>query len=233
MGFLRDSLSIFKKNKLVFKERRQHSGNVYTFEFEKPEDLNWLPGQHGLFTVTHKKVKPPTKPFTIASSPKDDVIGLTTKIDGNPSEYKQALLELEPGMEMHMSGPVGSFYIGDESSGVFIAGGIGITPFRAILRENDSTALNPKQSMTLLYVDGEGTFTYKDELEDIGGQEGIAVHFMESSENLYKELELLPRTGAEKYFIAGPYSMVESVAKHLISTGIPKKNIKKETFIGY
>lgn len=233
MGFLRDSLSIFKKNKLVFKERHQHSGNVYTFEFEKPEGLDWLPGQHGLFTVTHKKVKPPTKPFTIASSPKDDVIGLTTEIDGNPSEYKQALLELEPGMEMNMSGPAGSFYIGDESSAVFIAAGIGITPFRAILRENDSTALNPKQSMTLLYVDGEGTFTYKDELEDIGGHEGIAVHFMESSENLYKELELLPRTGEEKYFIAGPYSMVESVAKHLISTGISKKDIKKETFIGY
>lgn len=233
MGFLKDALSIFKKNKLVFRERLQQSGNVYTFTFEKPDGLEWQAGQHGLFTVMHKKVKPPTKPFTIASAPAEDVIELTTKIDNNPSEYKQSLLELESGMEVSMSGPVGSFYLGGESSVVFIAGGIGITPFRAMLKELAGKSPGRKMKITLLYVDGEGTFTYRDELEGIGSREDTEVHFIESSEGLYKELELLSVSGAGKYFLAGPYSMVESVSKHLINTGTPKKNIKKDTFIGY
>lgn len=203
MGFLKDSLSVFKNNRLAFRERRQLSGNVYTFSFEKPDDLKWQAGQHGLFTMTHKKIKPPTKPFTIASSPKDDVIEMTTKIDDRPSDFKQALLELEPGMEMSMSGPVGSFYKNDEDRAVFIAGGIGITPFRAILREIAEESPGTKTAVTVLYVDGEGTFTYKDELSDIS-ERGIAdVNFIEASEHLHKEIELLSETGKEKYFIAG------------------------------
>lgn len=233
MGFLKDSLPIFKKNKLVFKERRQESGDVYTFIFEKPPDLKWQAGQHGLFTITHKKVKPPTKPFTIASCPADGVIELTTKVGDIPSDFKQALLELEPGMEVGMSGPVGSFYINGESSAVLIAGGIGITPFRAMLKEIVETGSNLKLKVTLLYVDGENIFIYKDELTDFAKKTGSEVQFIEASEALYKALEVLSGTKEAKYFIAGPYSMVESVSKHLTNTGITKKNIKKDTFIGY
>lgn len=60
--------------------------------------------------------------------------------------------------------------------------------------------------------------------------------FKSSREKVWKALtdpEILSETGKEKYFIAGSYAMVESVAKHLINTGILKKNIKKDTLIGY
>ena len=233
MGFLKDAAAVFKKKKLVFKERRQIGGDVYTFRFEKPEELSWRAGQHGLFTITHKKVKPPTKPFTISSSPREDVIEMTTRIDDRPSDYKQALLELEPGMEMTMSGPVGSFHTDDGERMVFIAGGIGITPFHAMLRELSDADIRAETPPILLYVDGEGRFTYSEELSVITDRGIAEVHFIESSEELHKELELLEGTDVENYLIAGPYSMVESVSKHLVGTGVPKKNIRKETFIGY
>src|SRR5699024_5502684 len=124
MGFLKDAAAVFKKKKLVFKERRQIAGDVYTFRFEKPEGLSWRTRQHGLFINTHKKVKPPTKPFTMSSSTREDVIEMTTRMDARPSEYQQALRALEPGMEMTMSGPVGSFHTDDGERMVFIAGGI-------------------------------------------------------------------------------------------------------------
>ena len=84
-----------------------------------------------------------------------------------------------------------------------------------------------------MYVDGEGIFTYSRELSDINDTGIAEVRSIESSEGLHKELELLEGWDVEKYLIAGPYSMVESVSKHLIGTGVPKRNIKKETFIGY
>lgn len=233
MGFLKDAAAVFKKKELIFKERRQISGDVYTFSFEKPEGLSWQAGQHGLFTITHRKVKPPTKPFTISSAPREDVIEVTTRIDDRPSDYKQALLELEPGMEMTMSGPAGSFHTDGGERTVFIAGGIGITPFHAMLSELADADIRVETPPVLLYIDGEGKFTYSGELSDISGRGIAEVRFIESSEGLHKELELLEGADVEKYLIAGPYSMVESVSKHLIGTGVPKKNIRKETFIGY
>ena len=135
MSFFQDALSIFKKKDLLFLESYKESEDVYTFLFEKEEDLTWKAGQHGLLSITHKKIKNGTKPFTLASAPAEKVIKITTRISNDPSEFKKALLELKPGMKISMSGPVGSFYLKDNSATLLIAGGIGITPFRSIVKQ--------------------------------------------------------------------------------------------------
>ena len=104
MSFLKDALSIFKKSELVFIEKIKESEDVYSFLFKKDEDLTWKPGQHGLFTITHKKIKNNTKPMTVASIPSENVVKITTKIGDDPSDFKSALLELEAGMKVTMSG---------------------------------------------------------------------------------------------------------------------------------
>ncbi|MBZ9534268.1 hypothetical protein KGR20_08315 [Cytobacillus oceanisediminis] len=74
MSFFQDMIAVFKKRELVFIESYKESEYVYTFVFEKEKDLTWKAGQHGLFSITHKKVKNPTKPFTISSAPSENKI---------------------------------------------------------------------------------------------------------------------------------------------------------------
>ena len=135
MSFFQDTLSIFKKRELLLLESYKESESVYTFLFRKEKDLTWKAGQHGLFTVTYKKIKNLTKPFTLASASTENVVRLTMRIGDNPSDYKKAMLELKQGMKVKMSGPIGSFYLKDNNPALLIAGGIGITPFRSILKQ--------------------------------------------------------------------------------------------------
>lgn len=100
MSFLQDVFGIFKKRELKFVERRKETEDVYTFLFEKEEGVTWKAGQHGLFCIIHKKLKNSVKPFSIASAPSENYIQITLGgFHENPSEFKQAMLELEPGMK--------------------------------------------------------------------------------------------------------------------------------------
>ena len=105
------------------------------FYLKKEKDLTWKAGQHGLFTITHKKIKNPIRPFTIASAPTENMVRLTMRISDQPSDFKKAMLELKQGMRVKMSGPVGGFNLNDNSPSLLIAGGIGITPFRSIVKQ--------------------------------------------------------------------------------------------------
>ena len=67
MSFMQDNLiPFFKKRTLLFIERFQETEGVYSFRFEKEQDVNWKAGQYGLFSITHKKIKDPTKPFSVS-----------------------------------------------------------------------------------------------------------------------------------------------------------------------
>ena len=103
MSFIKDTLSIFKKRELLFLESHKESEDVYTFLFEKEKDLTWKAGQHGLFSITHKKIKNPIRPFSVASAPTENVVKITIGINDDPSDFKKAMLELKQGMKVSMS----------------------------------------------------------------------------------------------------------------------------------
>ncbi|WP_339266515.1 hypothetical protein NYE54_23290 [Paenibacillus sp. FSL K6-1330] len=77
-----------------------------------------------MFSITHKTIKNPTKPFSLAAAPTENIVKITTRISDNPSDFTKALLELKQGMKVKMSGPVGSFYFQDNSPSLLIAGGL-------------------------------------------------------------------------------------------------------------
>ncbi|MCG1023573.1 FAD-dependent oxidoreductase [Sutcliffiella horikoshii] len=226
MSFLKDTLSIFKKSELVFIEKVKESQRVYSFLFKKDQDLTWKPGQHGLFTITHKKIKNHTKPFTVSSIPSEGVVRLTTTIGENPSDFKQALLELEPGMKINMSGPVGSFYLKEKSPALFIAADIGITPFRAIIKQIEGE--NIGKQVKLLYFDSENMHIYKVDFKNVD------VDFITTKEQLLQEINIFKEKHKEKgqYFVAGSKDAVNMVVEHLKSSNIAKRAIKKDVFVG-
>ena len=235
MGFVKDVLAIFKKRDILFLERYKESENVYTFVFEKDKDITWKAGQHGLFNITHKSIKNSIKPFTVATAPEEDTIKITTSIGDNPSEFKKALLELDKGMKLKLSGPVGGFYLKDNSPTLLIAGGIGITPFRAILKQLEAEGNGIEKQIHLLYMDSRNSFIYKAELDRIAKNTSISVTYLDSRDDLHLEIDkftgLYKNNG--KYFIAGPKTMVNDISTYLQNNNISKRNIKKDAFFGY
>ena len=235
MSFFQDTLSIFKKRELLFLERYKESEDIYTFLFEKEKDLTWKVGQHGLFNIIHKKIKNPIRPFTVASAPTENVVRLTMRISDNPSDFKKAMLELKQGMKIKLSGPVGNFYLKDNSPSLLIAGGIGITPFRAILKQIEAEGNSIEKPIHLLYLDSNKSYIYKNELDRIANNTSINVTYLDSRNDLHQEIDkfnsLYKNNG--KYFIAGPKSMVEDVSTYLQNNNVSKRNIKKDAFFGY
>ena len=138
---------------------------MYSFLFDKPHDVEWKAGQYGLFTITHKKLKNATKPFSVVSAPTENTVRITTVIRDQVSDFKQSLLELKPGMKVSMSGPLGPFYLKDNRPALLIAGGIGITPYRSILKQLEAAGESVGRELRLLYMDGQRAHVFKDELD--------------------------------------------------------------------
>ncbi|OXS57334.1 oxidoreductase [Cohnella sp. CIP 111063] len=236
MGFFQDMLAVFKKKELVFVESRRESEDVHSFLFEKRGDLSWKAGQYGLFHIAHTTVKKPTRPFSIASAPAENVVRITTVVREAPSDFKKALLELKPGMKVKVSGPVGGFHLEAGSPSLLIAGGIGITPFRSILKQIEAEGNGDGKTIQLLYLDSRKSYLYKDEFDQIAAKHpSIKVSYLESRDELKQEIEKFTALNKNngKYLIAGSKSFVDAVAETLTNNQIAKGNIKKDSFFGY
>lgn len=235
MSFLTDNLiPIFKKHELVFKESYPEAEDVQTFAFEIQNDLSWKAGQYGLFTITHKKLKKGTKPFSLSSAPAEHVVRITTRITENPSDFKKALLELKTGMKVSMSGPLGPFYLKKNGPVIFVAGGIGITPFRSMLQQLQLTEAQSGRPVKLLYLDGAHSHIYRSELDGYAANSAVSVDYLSSRDDLHAEVDRYATLHADgQYFVAGPKSMVDAVTVYLHNKKIPKRNIAKDAFFGY
>lgn len=234
MSFFQDISPIFKKREIAFLENYKETDDVYTFIFEKEKDLNWKAGQHGVFSIIHKKIEKPTRPFSVASAPEENLVKITMGISENPSEFKKAMLELKQGMKISMRGPIGPMYVNDNNPALLIAGGIGITPFRSILKQMDTIGNGNEKQVCLLYLDSKKSFIYKDELDEISKNPSISVNYLNSRDNLYQEIASFTSKYKNngKYYLAGPKTMVDSIFSYLKDRNISKRNIKKDAFIG-
>ncbi|MDT9027500.1 FAD-dependent oxidoreductase [Rossellomorea yichunensis] len=236
MGFIQDIKPIFKKNNIKLREKIQEDNHIFTFIFEKSDQLNWKAGQHGVFSIAHRKVNKPTRPFSIASAASEDKIQISMQITNNPSEFKQAMLELEPGMEICMRGPIGPMYIDSpQKPTLFIAGGLGITPFRAIIK--DLTSQNHNEPIyTLFYIDSSENFLYSNELDELAIKHpSINVQYYQKRNSLYNDISTYITSNGNKgyYYAAGTQTMVASISNFLKSKNVKKGNIKKDIFRGY
>lgn len=237
MSFFQDNLKpFFKKRELTFVDSYKESDGVYSFLFEKEKDLTWKAGQYGLFTITHKNVKNGTKPFSAASAPTESVIKITTRVGDNPSDYKKALLELKPGMKVGFRGPVGPFYLKDNRPALLIAGGIGITPFRSILKQLEAEGKADERQIHLLYMESNSSYLFKDELDAWANHPSLSVSYLNSREDLQQEIDKFTSLHKDngQYFIAGPKSLVDSISAELLQKkNISKRNLHKDAFFGY
>lgn len=233
-----------------FLKKTEIAQHTYSFFFKRPENFDFIAGQYNRWTlpITATDGRGSSRFFTISSSPEErESVSLTTKII--QSDFKKALLELKEGDEIKIFGPMGNFIL-DESDNrekVFIAGGIGITPFHSILLS--AAAKNLAQSLTLLAsFSTPEEMAFRDELAQIAeSHPSLKVIYTATkpeestqpwegekgrvSEDLIKKYVKDPQTSV--FYMAGPPPMVDGAKKLLEGMHIPEENIKLEQFTGY
>src|ERR671910_827808 len=103
---------------------------------DKITPLNHTAGQFAFFDIggVYNDPKGPIRHFTISSSPTENFIMFSTRIRDSP--YKKRLLTLEKGAKVKFRGPEGQFVLHEDYSkpAVFLSGGIGVTPFRSMIK---------------------------------------------------------------------------------------------------
>jgi len=235
MGFIQDLTPVFKKSKLTFLNRLQEAGNISSFLFRHDPTVHWKAGQHGILSFPRKLEGGSWRGFSIASHPNEGIVHISTRIIDQPSAYKKALMELKPGDEISMRGPFGPFYLdGSKKPVVFIAGGIGITPYRSLILHSALDTSKAPSSICLLYSDDTGHYAYRQELDDIVIKNDFIKVEYGTSEDLHGKIEDQIRElgNGACYYISGPGKMVTSIKKSLVTQGIARNNIKHESFIG-
>ncbi|MFO7888184.1 MAG: FAD-dependent oxidoreductase [Eubacteriales bacterium] len=228
-----------KKNiEIELKEIRQETSDVYSFIFNRPENFKWKPGQHGVFKFTDREVNEGKdfRIYSFASINEEDMILFSTRIVDEPSEFKKNLLKLKPGDVMTVDGPMGKFTIKDYSKpSLVMAGGIGITPIRALVKDVHKNNVKVND-IKVLYSDDRGEFAFTDTLKEAGeNSEGLEVVFISDRNEFTDKIDAYAKKHKNNslYYISGTPGMTSFFKEKLRGFGVDKENIVTDTFMGY
>lgn len=224
--------------KLKFLGSHPVKSNVVSFEFEPEGNLSWEPGQYLHYVLPHADAddRGTERWFTNAAAPSENKVMISTRIDNeHSSSFKRALLAMHPGGEIEADGPEGDFTVDDDSKNyIFVAGGIGITPFRSILTEAQNQGR--KLKVTLLYANRDQEIPFEDELEGYAASNpDLKIEYIIQPETLDAERikQEADKTGNSVVYLSGPEPMVKGIAADLEKLGLDKANIKVDDFPGY
>lgn len=232
-----DFKKLFSVKEIEFLEMNKDVADVHTFTFKMPDSMSWTPGQHGVYRFPEKKIKGrPYRVFSLASVEEEKIVRISTRISSKPSDFKANLLMLKPGDTLKLNGPVGWFYADRiRRPAAFIAAGIGITPYIALLQRYAMDTSHPK-SLHLYYIAKPGEHSYRSWLEDFEKSHSfLAVDFIESRDD-YKALinEYTEKFGNyARYYISGTPNMIKESKAQLKDMGIESKNMVNDPFYGY
>lgn len=218
--------------------------NIRTFQFKPAEDYHYTAGQFAEWTLKHDQPddRGIKRWFTISSSPKDDFVSLTTKFASDKSStFKTALREMIIGDEIELSQPMGDFVLPKiiQTPLVFVAGGIGITPFHSILTWLQQT--EEDRPIKMLYaVNTEDEIIFEDTFKKADQHVTIAVNSPTSSWGgerglLTADLILGLEQPEENtlIYISGPETMVEKLEKDLHAKSVSGKQLVLDFFPNY
>ncbi len=225
---------------------------IYEYRFKPLQPLVYLPGQYVELTLPLDKndALGNRRSFTIASSPTEDDIRFGVKHNtAKSSAFKQHLLNLPEGSIVTANNLAGDFLLphADTERLVFIAGGIGITPFRSHLKYLIDE--RKSRTITLFYaVSDPKQIVYKDILEEAKefGLKVVYVLTPPAGEEVPKswkgEVGVLTSDMIKKhvldydrrvYYISGPSGMVQANKKLLRDIGVARDQIRTDYFSGY
>ena len=231
------------------KEKREVAKGTLLVVFDLlGREVDFKPGQYfwvELLDPPYQDEKGSRRHISVVTSPNErGVLGLCTRL--RDSAFKRSLAELPVGAEVEVEEPKGNFLLPEDTDQqyVFIAGGIGITVFRCMLRYIAEDQLPYRITLVYSNRDRESA-AFLDELPELeqaipnlrlvltmtedpgwdGEKRRIDAEFLR--DHLGDELQSFT------YLIAGPPAMVEGVVGTLEAEGVPEERLRPARFSGY
>lgn len=199
------------------------------------QQFTFQPGQYVNIRFLNKQGWWQSHPFSFSAGPNNESLRFSIKAIG---DFTKTLHALQPGTPVLIDGPLGQFVISraERKKLLFIAGGIGITPLRALLDDQQSA----DRDIVLLYASRSvEDIALKDEL-DVFIKHGIVrvVHILNEPTVGYetgyidreKITRLIPDFYDREVFLCGPPPMMTAVVKQLRALGFAAGNIHFEKF---
>lgn len=234
---------------LKLKEIRELAADTYEFIFSgRPPSFR--PGQYAEWTLAadSSDARGNRRYFTLASSPTEPDVRLGIKFYTNPSTYKTRLAEFKPGSQVLAGSIAGDFTLprDERRKLAFIAGGIGVTPFRSMAQYLVDE--KKKRDVVLLYSNKtEPEIAYKDVFDAAErAQTGFRVVYTLTDkatpltwtgERGYIDALMIQRHVPDyrerTFYISGPHVMVDAFKKTLRSMGVSRFRIKTDYFPGF
>ena len=230
--------------------REEVAEGTMAFHFAKASGFTFKAGQSADVTLT----EPPetdaegnTRTFSIASPPFENALVFTTRM--RDTAFKRSLKKVPLGTEVKIDPAAGSFTLHKNPAkpAVFLAGGIGITPFLSIVRQADHDRL--PQTLCLFYSNRRPEdAAFLDSLQTLQTTNPnfrliCTMTEMSKSKKQWKgetvliDKAMLSRHLADLqgpiYYIAGPPTMVAAMRQTLVSAGVEEDDIRTEEFAGY
>jgi ferredoxin-NADP reductase len=233
----------------TIKEKQEVAKETLLVTFDlHGEEVEFVPGQYffvNLPDVGHQDEKGLRRHITVVTSPNEKgVLGLATRL--RDSAFKRTLRELPVGAEVDVEPPKGKFVLPDDTSRplVFVAGGIGITVFRSMLRFIREEGLPYRVTLIYSCRDRESA-AFLDELQELERElpnfrlvltmtddadwEGETRRIDAAFFNDYLGQNLNEYT----FMVAGPPGMVEGMQSALAEAGVEEESIIASRFSGY
>jgi ferredoxin-NADP reductase len=226
------------RQRLRLKEIKPISERVSDYVFIPEKKLNFIPGQYLEWTLPHNKQdsRGNRRTFTIASSPTEKDIHLGVKFYEPSSSFKHELRTMKPGDSIYAGQLGGNFTLPSETKSklVFIAGGIGITPFRSMVKYIIDT--NQQRDVVVLYLLSNPEDAAYVEILKRAESHGVkTIEILPGDKPLGSDTIRKYVTDLEQrtYFISGPNGMVGNTRNMLLQMHVPRRQIKTDYFSGY
>ena len=238
------------KMMLTLLRKEQVAHDTYDFVFKKDRNINFKPGQYLEWTLAHGEsdTRGVRRFFTIASSPTENEIRMGIKFYPNPSTFKMMLADMQAGEQIVASQLSGDFTMPKDRNKklVFIAGGIGITPFRSMIKYMVDT--NDQRDVTLFYSNRElADVAYTDIFDEAHEKLGIkTVYTLTERDKVpanwlggvgFFDADSIKREVPDYiqcvFYLSGPQSLVLAFEETLGKMGVPRLQIRTDYFPGF
>ncbi len=235
---------------LSLKDRITLAPDTYEFVFSTNRKLKFSAGQYLEWTLAHAKAdaRGIRRYFTIASSPTDPDIRIGVKFYKPSSTFKKKMLSMKRGDTIVGAQLAGDFTLprNKKEKLVFIAGGIGITPFRSMIEY--MIEKKEKRDIILLYsnktMQDVAYVNLLDRAERELGIQTLPILSNQTPEMLAKNefptkidqhliLSEIPDYHERLFYISGPHGMIDSFSALLQQLGVPRYRIHKDFFPGF